>query len=1070
MRISTLWRGSMLSLLIFGMTFSLAYAQSTVTGKVTSAEEGALPGVNIIMQGTGQGTVSDIDGNYSIVVPGPEAVLVFSSIGYTTEAVTVGNQSVIDIVMVADVTSLKEIVVTGYTSQRKADITGAVAVVDTEEMNQITAASFLEKLDGRAAGVTVNSGGNPGGRNTVRIRGVSSFTNNDPLYIIDGVPIEDAYNNWLNPNDIESIQVLKDPSSASVYGARANNGVIIVTTKKGTKGKAKLSVDVNVGVQNPVKGYDKILMQDPFDYHEIIKRSHEQAFPDPLAVPTNIYGDPNNPSIPRYTWPNDGVNQTNDLQAQFGITEADYSFPNQLIMPASQGTNWWDELFDPSLVQDYNIGLSGGNDNSVYNISLQYFDQDGTLKHNWFKRVSLRANSEFKIGERITIGENFAISREQNVGGNDNQGEGTTIGQIIKMQPIVAVYDIDGYFGGAKANTLGNGTNPLRRQVLGRNNIGTYIRAFGNVYASIDIIDGLKFRTSMGVDMSNSLNKGMNFPTWENSEPTDVTSVFENYRTGFNWTWTNTLTYNKTFAEKHNVSVLAGYEAIDNTNNRMNASMAGYVTTDRNAWYIQDALGDPSTKDVNSFGDKSSLESIFAKIDYNFANKYYISGTVRRDGSSKFGPNNRYGTFPAFSAGWRISDESFMQGLTWLDDLKIRGGWGITGNQNIPGGRTANQFGGGTTETFYDITGANTGLVTGYRLTALGNEDLKWEENVSQNIGFDLALFDSRVTLVLDIYSRDVDDLLYAPQLPAAAGRADPPFVNIGTMKNNGYDFSIGYRSASTGDFNWNVDLNAGHYKNEIIKIDGEQDFFFGPITGRGGTTVINQLNNPIGSFYGLVVDGIFQNQAEVDAHVAQDGKAIGRFRFKDVDGDGEVTAADRDIIGSPHPDFTAGLNFGATYKNFDFSMFFFGSFGNDIFDITKEFTVFRLFSTNVRQDRLTDSWTPENPGAQYPKLDQNDQFSSQFSSFYVEDASYVRLRNVQIGYNIPSQNWFSNMRVYIQGQNLFTITDYSGYDPALPSIDNSGSAGNRSDQAQGIDRGSYPASRIFSIGVNASF
>jgi TonB-linked SusC/RagA family outer membrane protein len=394
-------------LLIFGMTFSLAYAQSTVTGKVTSAEEGALPGVNIIMQGTGQGTVSDIDGNYSIVVPGPEAVLVFSSIGYTTEAVTVGNQSVIDIVMVADVTSLKEIVVTGYTSQRKADITGAVAVVDTEEMNQITAASFLEKLDGRAAGVTVNSGGNPGGRNTVRIRGVSSFTNNDPLYIIDGVPIEDAYNNWLNPNDIESIQVLKDPSSASVYGARANNGVIIVTTKKEQRGKAKLSVDVNVGVQNPVKGYDKILMQDPFDYHEIIKRSHEQAFPDPLAVPTNIYGDPNNPSIPRYTWPNDGVNQTNDLQAQFGITEADYSFPNQLIMPASQGTNWWDELFDPSLVQDYNIGLSGGNDNSVYNISLQYFDQDGTLKHNWFKRVSLRANSEFKIGERITIGEKF---------------------------------------------------------------------------------------------------------------------------------------------------------------------------------------------------------------------------------------------------------------------------------------------------------------------------------------------------------------------------------------------------------------------------------------------------------------------------------------------------------------------------------------------------------------------------------------------------------------------------------------------------------------------------------------
>ncbi len=1065
MRISTLWRGSMLSLLIFGLTFSLVYAQEmTITGNISSEEEGALPGVNIILQGTGQGTVSDIEGNYSIVVPGPEAVLVFSSIGYTTEAVTVGNQTVIDVVMVADVTSLKEIVVTGYTSQRKADITGAVAVVDTEQMNQLTAASFVQKLDGRAAGVTVNAGGQPGGRNTVRIRGISSFTNNDPLYVIDGVPVEDAYNNWLNPNDIESIQVLKDPSTASVYGARANNGVIIITTKKGQKGKAKLTLDVNVGVQNPVKGYDKILIQDPFDYHEIVKRSHEDAFPSPLAVPTNIYGDPNNPTIPYYIWPNDGVNQTNS------VDESTYSFPDNLIMPASRGTNWWDEAFDPSLVQDYNIGLSGGTDNSIYNVSLQYYDQDGTLKYNWFKRVSLRVNSEFKVGEKITIGENFAISREQNAGGMGNQDEQSTIGQIIKMQPIIPVYDINGYFAGAKANTLGNGTNPIRRQYFARENIGTYNRAFGNLYASIDIIDGLKFRTSFGVDMSNSLNKGMNYPTPENSEPSTVTSLFENYGTGFNWTWTNTLTYNKTFGENHNISALVGYEAIDNSNNSLNSSMAGYVTTDPNAWYIRDALGDPSTKVVNSYGGKSSLESLFAKLDYNFANKYYISGTVRRDGSSKFGENNRYGLFPAFSAGWRISDESFMQGLTWLDDLKIRGGWGVTGNQNIPGGRTANQFGGATTETFYDINGANTGLVTGYRLTALGNPDLKWEENVSQNIGFDLALFDSRVTVVFDIYERTVDDLLFDPSLPAAAGRAAPPIVNIGKMNNKGYDFTIGYRSASTGDFNWNIDLNAGHYKNEIVRIAGEQDFFYGPVGGRGGTTVINQLGHPIGSFFGLVTDGIFQSQSEVDNYIDQDGKAVGRFRFKDINGDGQVTAADRDIIGNPHPDFTAGLNFGANWRNFDMSVFFFGSFGNDIFDITKEFTVFRLFSTNVRQDRLTDSWTPDNPGAKYPKLDQNDQFSSQFSSFYVEDASYVRLRNLQIGYTIPSQSWFDNFRVYVQGQNLFTITEYSGYDPALPSISTNGSSGERSDQGQGIDRGSYPASRIFSVGINASF
>ncbi len=1073
MRISTLWRGGLLSLLLFGFAISLAYAQeSTVTGRVTSVEEGALPGVNVLIQGSGQGTVSDVEGNYSIVVPGPDAVLVFSSIGYTTEAVTVGNQTKIDLVLAPDVTSLKEIVVTGYTSQRKADITGAVAIVNTEQMNQITAASFVQKLEGRAAGVTVNAGGQPGGRNTVRIRGISSFTNNDPLYIVDGVPLEDAFNNWLNPNDIESIQILKDPSTASIYGARANNGVIIVTTKKGRKGKAKLSVDVNIGVQTPVSGMDKILIQNPLDYHKIIKISHDNAG---LNVPTNIYGNPDSPSIPNYLWPNDGTNQTQS------VDESTYSFPDNLIMPSSQGTDWWDEAFDPSLVQDYNIAMSGGTDNSLYHISLQYFDQDGTLKYNWLKRLSLRANTEFKFG-KFFIGENIAISREQNSGGIGNQGEGSIIGQIIKMQPIIPVYDIDGYFAGAKANTLGNGSNPIARAYKGKDNVGTYNRIVGNVFAGVDIIDGLKFKSSFGFNLGNSLFKGFGYPTPENSEPSTVFSLSEQYRTNTSWTWTNTLTYNKTFAQKHNLAVLAGYEAIDNTNNGLNASMAGYVTTDPNAWYIQDALGDPSTKNVNSFGGISSLTSIFGKIDYNFAGKYYLSGTVRRDGSSKFGPNNRYGTFPAFSAGWRISDEGFMQGLTWVDDLKIRAGWGITGNQNIPGGRTGNQFGGSTQDTFYDITGSNTSLVTGYRLTALGNVDLKWEENVSQNIGLDLSLFDSRLIVVFDVYERTVDDLLFDPALPAAAGRANPPIVNIGKMKNNGYDFSIGYRSPGTGDFSWNMDWNGGHYKNEIIKIDGEQTFFVGPVTGRGGEIVRNQLGYSLGQFYALEVEGIFQNQGEVDAHVQQDGKAIGRFKYvnqltEDTNGDGIpdkaddiINAADKTIVGSPHPDFTTGLNFGAQWKNWDLSVFFFGSFGNDIFDITKEFTVFRLFNTNVRQDRLTDSWTPDNPGAKYPKLDQNDQFSSQFNSFYVEDGSYVRLKNLQIGYNLPQMSWANNMRIYIQGQNLFTITGYEGYDPALPSISTTGSGGERSDQAQGLDRGTYPANRIFSIGINASF
>jgi TonB-linked SusC/RagA family outer membrane protein len=860
---------------------------------------------------------------------------------------------------------------------------------------------------------------------------------------------------------------LKDPSSASVYGARANNGVIIVTTKKGKAGKAKVTLDVNLGVASPVNGYDKILIQDALDYAEIVKRSHENAG---LDVPTNIFGDPNNPSVPNYIWPNDGLNQTMDLQSQFGITEDDYSFPDQLIMPASAGTNWWDALIDPALVQDYNLSFSGGGDNSIFSLSAGYYNQDGTVKYNTWERYSIRANSEFKLG-KFTFGENLAFSREQNVGVMGNMGEDTPIGQLIKMQPVISVHDVGGYYSSGKAVTLGNGSNPVGQVWKGRDNKGTYQRLVGNFFGQLEIIDGLNFRSNFGFNIANSLYKGFTYPTPENSEPNTETRLNENYGTSTDWTWTNTLTYNKTFADNHNLSLLAGYESIQNRRNSMNGQISNFVTWDINAWYIQDALANPGTKNVDSFGGISSLTSLFAKVDYNFANKYYVSGTIRRDGSSRFGPNNAYGTFPAFSAGWRLSEEGFMSGATWMTDFKLRGGWGITGNQNITEGRVFNQYGGGTGNSFYDITGSQSSLATGYRLTRIGNPDLKWEENRSTNVGFDASLFEGRLTLVFDWYQRDVDDLLYAPPIPATQGNAAPPIVNIASMKNTGFDFSVGWKGAMGSDGTWGLTLNGGHYNNEIVSIDGNVDFFFSNGEGRQGAVSINQVGYPIGSFYGLVTDGIFQNQEEVDSNpIDQPGAAVGRIRFKDTNGDGQISNADRDIIGSYHPDFTGGLNLDFTWKNFDLNAFFFTSIGNDIYDVTKEFIVFRLFSTNVRQDRLTDSWTPDNPNAKYPIIDQNDQYSIQYSDFYVSDGSFVRLRNLQLGYSIPSMSWFSNMRVFLQGQNIFTITGYDNLDPALPSQDRSNDAGNTSDQVSGIDRGAYPSNRIFSIGLNATF
>ncbi|MEM9884627.1 MAG: TonB-dependent receptor [Bacteroidota bacterium] len=1047
-------------------TFSLV-AQRELSGTVSDNEGSPLIGASVFVRGTTIGTVTDIDGNFALSIDDDANTLIVSYTGYETQEVPITAANVYPITLSEGVL-IDEVVVTGYSSQRKSDITGAVAIVDVEDMNNVTASSFLQQLDGRAAGVNVTTGGAPGGRSQVRIRGISSFQNNDPLYIIDGVPVQDGFLNQLNPNDIESIQVLKDPSTASIYGARANNGVIVVTTKKGKAGKTRITYNGSAGIATPVKGMDDFLIQDALEYGEIVRRSFQNAG---LPVPENIYGDPNNQSIPNYIWPNDGENQTQT------VDESTYSFPNNLVMGASTGTNWWDEVFDPALVQDHNLSVSGGNESATFNISANYFDQNGTIIETYYRRFSLRANSEFKRG-RFTAGENLAVSRINSVdGGFGNQAEGSIIGNIIKAQPIIPVRDINGYYAGAKANTLGNGTNPVRQAELDRDNVFTGNRILGNVFAAYEILDGLTIRTSFGVQLDANTDKRFNFISPEESEPNFSDNLTENYRQSLNWTWTNTLNFNRSFNDVHNVSVIAGYESLKNQTNFMQGSINNFVTTDINARYINSALAEVDTRNIFSNGGFSSIVSIFGKIDYNYANKYYINGTIRRDGSSRFGSNNRYGVFPAVSAAWRVTGEDFLSNSNFLSNLKIRAGYGLTGNQQIPDARTFDQYGGGTGRSFYAIGGGNA-LQQGFILNSRGNPDLKWEENVSTNIGVDITLLNGKFDIVFDVFDRTTDDLLFAPPQPGAAGNAGVPFVNIGKMRNRGVDFSIGYRETFGSEFQFSADLNFTQYNNEILRIDGAQDFFFGNFGGRFGNIIRNEVGGSIGSFYAFEADGIFANQAEVDAHATQDGAAPGRIRFKDVSGpdgvpDGVINGDDLTIIGSPIPDFTAGLSLGFNYKNFDFSMFLFTSIGNDIFDITKEFTIFRLFSTNVRQDRLTDSWTPDNPGALYPQLNENDNFSSQYSSYYVEDGSYLRARNITLGYTIPASslgNSIQALRIYVQADNPFTITDYTNIDPALPAINRDSNGVNITDQTAGIDRGTYPTNQIYTFGISAQF
>jgi TonB-linked SusC/RagA family outer membrane protein len=523
--------------------------------------------------------------------------------------------------------------------------------------------------------------------------------------------------------------------------------------------------------------------------------------------------------------------------------------------------------------------------------------------------------------------------------------------------------------------------------------------------------------------------------------------------------------------------LLVGQEASAGNNRYVQGGMSSLLNSNLDSRFIQDALGDPSTKNVFSTGGKNALLSVFGKIGYNFADKYVASYTLRRDGSSNLAPGHRWGTFPAVGLGWHITNEGFLSGNKYLSDVMLRYGWGVTGNQNIPSGRVVSTYGGDRGDTFYDIAGSQQNIVAGFRQAAQGNPDLKWEENRSSNIGADMVLFNGLLNVVVDVYKRRTNNLLFDPRTPAAAGIANPPIVNIGKMENTGFDFSIGHTASW-----WNIAFNGSHYKNKIASIDGVQDYFYGPNPLRIANVVINQVGQPIGSFFGLVTDGYFRDQADANAHLAigncgaagtpcQDGAAPGRIKFKDVNGDGTVDNLDRTIIGSPHPKFTMGIDLGAHRGQWDASATFFGSYGNKIFDGQKDFYVFRDFQTTVLKDRLSNSWSPTNQNAKYPILDINDTYSGAPSSFYVEDGSYTRLRNVQIGYTLPgSASYLPGARVYLQGDNLWTNTNYPGLDPAIPPGNQTGAAGDIRDQFMGIDRGSYPSNKVFSIGITTSF
>jgi len=766
-------------------------------------------------------------------------------------------------------------------------------------------------------------------------------------------------------------------------------------------------------------------------------------------------------------------------------------------MPGSAGTNWWKAVFSPAQFSDANLGISGGGPDNSYNVSFNYLKQDGTGAFNQFQRGTLRINTAFSLNSKLTIGENLAIAREQSYGGIDDGtiGEDNIIGKNILMQPVVPIYDIGGNFASGKFVGGGNNTNPLKYAWARRFDRNMNDRVIGNVFGNLDLRRNLSFKSRFSFNMFQGNFKGFTPITPENSEPGTVTSINQNENRSTDWTFTNTLNYTWT-TQSHNLAVLLGQEANQSTGRFMSGSISGLINDDPSSRYIDDALGSASTKNVTSSGSFDRLLSVFAKADYNYQQRYYVSATLRRDGSSKFAPGNQWGTFPGFNVGWRASRESFFPQNGFFSNVMLRFGWGITGNQQVPGGRIVAQFGGGRGDTFYDIGGSGSSIQPGYRQVALGNSSMAWETNKSTNVGVDLEFLQGRGNFTLDVYSRITGataghGLLFDPRSPSTAGLASPAIQNIGKMKNAGFDFAVAYSGTMGTNKVWSVAFNGSHYKNQILVIDGVSTSFFGPVSTRIGTSVINQVGQPIGAFYGLKANGYFPDSADALAHrdtagtcpvaPCQIGAQPGRIRFVDVNGDGHITSADRTIIGSPHPDFTAGLDLGFRAGAWDLSATVFGSFGNDIFDAQKDFYVFRDFSTNVVKDRLTDSFclpadegctNPYNQNAKYPRLDQFDAASGVISSYYVENGSYVRLRTLQIGYTIPPTlfRWLPQGRVYIQAENLFTITGYKGLDPSLPAAATFGAAGDTRDQARGIDQGSYPTNKTITIGISTTF
>ncbi len=1008
----------LIAVMLFIMTVAMQAQNIAVHGTVLSAVDGEpLIGASVVpANGGANGVVTDIDGNFTISVP-EGSDLTISYIGHKPQ--TLKAEPGMTVMLEEDNELLEEVVVVGYQTVRKADLTGAVAVMNMKEPLSENSGNIMNSMAGKLPGVNVVPDAAPGGTGSIRVRGMSTAnSSNDPLYIIDGVPTDNI--NCINPSDIESMQVLKDAASASIYGSRAANGVVIITTRQGKGDRMTVNINYSASAQTIAKRYDMLSAEQ-------WGQAYWTASANSGIAPSHIlYGSGATPVLQQFVGGNENFPTTN--------------------------TDWQDLIYRTAWTNNLTASISNNTEKGSVMFSLNYINQNGNIEDTFYQRYSARINSHYDFNKYVTVGENLMIAHWKNRG-VDVAGDRGIPFTAMSQHPALPVRGLDGDWTRPMGLIGSDLANPIQLIDNAKDNDLASWRILGNAYLEVKPIDGLAIKTNLGIEHSqyfnNTLGRAVN--------PGDVNSMSSVYGQGDTWTWTNTANYHNTFAEKHNLTVLVGTEAIGYTFRDLSGSRENYAFEDADFMQIGSGTG---TRNNGGGKTQWSVFSLFGKADYNYANRYLASFTIRRDENSRFAKGFRTGVFPAFSLAWRPTQESFFPQNNILTDLKVRYSWGQNGNANIPSLYPAySTYIYNTGNGAYDLSGTNSSTMAGITISSTGNPELKWETTFQHNVGIDVQLLNGSVNLSADYYIKKTKDMLTIPPALDVAGENAAIWLNTGDMKNTGWEVTLSYRSRNYGDFSWNGSINLSQYKNELVTLNSRQKFIGGDqrlIPGQ-----------PMGVYFGYVCDGISQNAEQVANHAEQTGAAPGRLIYRDLDGNGVINDNDRCIIGDPNPDLSMGINLGFKYKDFALDMFFAGDFGFDIQNHMKRQLLsmnYGNISTNRGADILN-AWSATNTGSDIPALSlTDDNNESRFSTYYVEDGSYMKMKYLKLSYSLPrnliGKIGASSLDIYGQVENVFTITKYTGLDPEiLPG-----------EYGAHIDNGAYPRPRTFTVGLNLQF